>query len=265
MTTSNDTLLVWQRPIPSGRPGAAALSPEEVAAEGVALADREGLHTVSVKRVASKLNVPLTRVEGYLRSREDLLDLMLDAALGEIELPPRDPSVDWRADLSAIAHATQAAALRHPWLRSLAGTRIPCGPAGLRHTERVLEAVDGMGLDPATATHSVNTVLAFVYGFVQLEMGVSGRKDDASIERRTATAHYLMDAIAGGEYPALARVFSDASISTDDAFEKGLGYVLDGVGLQIERAGGAKPGETGGSADATAAPRSAARRARRRS
>jgi AcrR family transcriptional regulator len=260
MTTTNDTLLVWQRPIPAGRPGAAPLAPEDVAAAGVALADREGLHTVSVKRVASKLNVPLTRLEGYLRSREDLLDLMLDAALGEIELGPRDPDVDWRTDLTTIAHATQGAALRHPWLRSLAGTRTPCGPRGLRHTERVLEAVDGLDLDAATATHAVNTVLAFVYGFVQLEMGVSGRKDDATIERRTATAHYLMDAIAGGSYPALARVFTDASISTDDAFETGLSYVLDGVGAQIERAAGATSTESADSAD----PRTPARRSRRR-
>jgi AcrR family transcriptional regulator len=229
---SDRDLLVWERPEPAGRAGAPPLAADAVAAVAMGIADREGLHAVSVKRVASRLGFPAARLEEYLPSRDDLLDLMLDAAFGEIAVPDRADSAGWREDLEAIARATQVVAIRHPWLRVLAGTRTPCGPNGLRNSERVLAAMDGLELDAATKTNAANTVLAFVYGFVQLEMAHTNRKGDddaADLARRTHTAAYLGEQIGTGNYPRLAQVFTDADLTAEDAFGTGLGYVLDGV------------------------------------
>jgi hypothetical protein len=211
-----------------------------------------------VKRVASKLRVPAPRLEAYLTSREDLLDLMLDGAFAEID--PADTGEDWRSRLRALAHATQITAQRHPWLRLLAGTRTPCGPHGLRHSERALAAVDGLGLDASTMTQVVNTVLAYVYGYVQLEMVEHPRKADADAEqeRRAQTARYLMEQVRSGDYPTLARVFSDASLTATGAFESGLEYVLDGV---ADRVAAASAGASAAASTATssgAGPRHAA-------
>ena len=53
----------------------------------------------------------------YVASKEELLDLMLDAIEAEIEVP--EPTGDWRADLGAFAHRTRAA-LRHTLITPLA-------------------------------------------------------------------------------------------------------------------------------------------------
>ena len=236
-TQTDRTLLVWERPAPQARAGAKAITPEAIVEAATSIADREGLHAVSVKRVATKLAAPIARMEAYLPTRDDLLDLMLDGAFGEIELPERAPADDWRADLTTIARATQQVALRHPWLRSLAGTRTPCGPNGLRNSERVLAAMDGVDLDAATKTNAVNTVLAFVYGFVQLEMASTARKGEdaeSDLARRGHMATYLLDAVGTGRYPRLAQVFEDATLTTEDAFGTGLGYVLDGIAQLVE-------------------------------
>lgn len=228
-----EVTLIWERAEPAPRGAVAAPDREHITQAAFEIADREGLHAVSVKRVASKLRVPSLRIESYVTSRDDLLDLMLDAAFGEIE--PADEGDDWRSKLRAVAYATQATAQRHPWLRSLAGTRTPCGPNGLQHSERALAAIDGLGLDAATMTQAVNAVLAYVYGFVQLELLEPSRKldEDVELRRRNHTASYLMQQASSGDYPTLARVFSDAShLTASDAFETGLNYVLDGIAMQ---------------------------------
>jgi AcrR family transcriptional regulator len=243
------TTLIWERAEPAGRGATPAPDRAQIVAAAFDIADREGLHAVSVKRVASKIRIPSVRLEVYLTSREDLLDLMLDGAFAEIE--PEDEGDDWRSRLRAMAHATQKTAQRHPWLRVLAGTRTPCGPNGLRHSERALSAVDGLGLDASTMTQMVNTVLAYVYGYVQLELVEHSRKTDADAEqaRRAETARYLVAQVQTGAYPTLAQVFSDASISAVDAFESGLEYVLDGIGVRLAGSSAAGGGGTPGDGD----------------
>jgi AcrR family transcriptional regulator len=249
--------LIWERPEPEGRGTAPAPDRARILDAAFEIADREGLHAVSVKRVASKLHVPAARLEAYLTSRDDLLDLMLDGAFGEIE--PADEGPDWRSRLRAIAHATQVTAQRHPWLRSLAGTRTPSGPNGLRHSERALAALADLGLDATTMTQAVNTVLAYVYGYVQLEMLDHSRKADADAEaaRKVRTAQYLLEQVQTGEYPTLARVFSDASLSADDTFETGLNYVLDGIATRVP-GGPADHGTAAGGGDSMAENQAAA-------
>jgi hypothetical protein len=86
-------------------------------------------------------------------------------------------------------------------------------------------------------------VLAYVYGFVQLELLEPSRKldEDVELQRRNHTASYLMQQVSSGDYPTLARVFSDASnLTASDAFETGLNYVLDGIAMH---AGVEKPGD----------------------
>jgi AcrR family transcriptional regulator len=245
--------LIWERAEPVPRGPMAAPDRGHITQAAFEIADREGLHAVSVKRVASKLRVPSVRIEGYVTSRDDLLDLMLDAAFGEIE--PAEDGEDWRSSLRAVAYATQATAQRHPWLRTLAGTRTPCGPNGLRHSERALAAIDGLGLDAATMTQAVNAVLAYVYGFVQLELLEPSRKldEDGELKRRNHTASYLMQQVSTGDYPTLARVFSDASnLTATDAFETGLNYVLDGIAMHA--ASRLEPAASGGTTVGTATP-----------
>ena len=77
----------------------------------------------------------------YVASKEELLDLMLDAIEAEIEVP--EPSGDWRADLGAFAHRTRAALRRHMWAIEFIGTRPPSGPNDVRNLERLLSLLDG--------------------------------------------------------------------------------------------------------------------------
>ncbi len=232
--------LIWERPEPVLR-GSVALSLVQIANAAFSVADGENLQAVSLKRVAAKLEVPRLRLESYLSSRDDLLDLMLDVAYGEIELPPHSPDSNWRAELRALAQSTHATAARHPWLMLLVGTRPACGPNGLSYSERALSTLEGTGLDGLSTVQAVNTVIAYVYGFVQTAQPHRSRPlDDAELSRQAHTGEYLQAAASSGDHPNLARLFTAAAgVSTQQAFETGLEYVLDGIGNRIAAGAGA--------------------------
>ena len=92
------------------------------------MADAEGPDAISMRRIAREVRAGAMSLYWYVSSKEELLDLMLDAIEAEIEVP--EPTGDWRADLGAFAHRTRAA------LRQNTG-RYP-------HIARLMEA----GIDP---------------------------------------------------------------------------------------------------------------------
>ena len=220
--------VLWQRHLPRTRVGAPALTQEQIAAAAIDIADRQGLTAVSVKRVAAKVGVPASRLERYLTSREDLFDLMLDAAYADIELPADGSAEDWQAELRALAYAVRDAASRHEWMALLIGNRAPCGPHGLRFTERLLSSTLPSGLGPVGITHATNAVLAFVVGSVRMATPTPDDSHDAG--RHNNIARYLAEAAADPSYPTLGLVLSStAAVTGADAFEAGLDLLLAGI------------------------------------
>jgi AcrR family transcriptional regulator len=226
--------VLWQRHLPRTRVGAPALTQDEIAAAAIDIADRQGLPAVSVKRVAAKVGVPASRLERYLTSREDLFDLMLDAAYGDIELPEPDFEDGWQSELRALAYAVRDTASRHEWMALLIGNRAPCGPHGLRFTERLLSSAMPIGLEPVDMAHATNAILALVVGSVRL---ASPAQDDAhDRDRHNNIARYLTAAAADPSYPTLGLVLtSTASVTGADAFETGLNFLLAGIAASCDR------------------------------
>ena len=92
-----------------------------IIAAAIALADEGGLAAVSVRKVAARLNAGPMRLYGYISTKDQLFDLMVDEVYAEI-VPGERPG-DWREALRGLAHRTRQAALRHEWLADLLGGR----------------------------------------------------------------------------------------------------------------------------------------------
>src|SRR3954470_7489203 len=94
--------LVWERTEPVHRPTPGPLSRERIVRAAIAIADKEGLAEVSLRKVAAKLNAGPMRLYTYTSTKEGLLELMVDSIYGEIagKAPARG---DWRKTLRSIA------------------------------------------------------------------------------------------------------------------------------------------------------------------
>ena len=153
----------------------------------VRLLDAEGLAKFSMRRLAAELNVTAMSVYWYVDTKDDLLELALDAVFGELELPgagsESEPSgdqnpdsdsesesaEDWRGQLRTLAVGYRALLVRHPWVSPLIGTFLNIGPHSMAFSLCVQQLIRSTGLPPHGQMGAMSAVFQFVYGFGTIE------------------------------------------------------------------------------------------------
>ncbi|MER6682643.1 TetR/AcrR family transcriptional regulator [Streptomyces olivaceoviridis] len=225
-------MTVWDRPEPANRP--VPLDRERIVAAAIALADEGGLEAVSLRKVAARLNAGPMRLYGYISTKEELFDLMVDEVYAEI-LPEAQPG-DWREALRVLAHRTRQAALRHEWLADLLGRRPALGPNGLAVTEATLAALDGL-TDIDTVMRAVEIVSAYFTGAIRREItNLRAERATGLSKRDWQRAHvpHVTRMLATGRFPALAKaVYDGTDVDAEESFETGLDWVLDAVAAKL--------------------------------
>ncbi|CAM5746298.1 putative Tetracycline repressor protein class C [Streptomyces afghaniensis 772] [Streptomyces afghaniensis] len=159
-----------------GRRGASARTPlsrERVIRTAMAVADEKGAAALTMRAIAGPLGVEAMSLYHHVAGREDILDGMVDAVFGEIELPP--PDTDWRSALRHRADSARAVLLRHPWAVGLMDSRSQPGPATLRHHDAVIGTLRAGGFSVPMAAHAVSLIDSYLYGFVLQELSLPFR------------------------------------------------------------------------------------------
>ncbi|MEU5087248.1 TetR/AcrR family transcriptional regulator [Streptomyces sp. NPDC021356] len=147
----------------------------------VRLLDAEGLAKFSMRRLAAELNVTAMSVYWYVDTKDDLLELALDAAFGEFPLPAPDADTDWREQLRGLAAAYRAQLVRHPWLSPLAGRYLNIGPNHLAFSHTVQRVIRRTGLPAHRVTSAISAVFQFVYGYGTIEGQFLSRTADSGM------------------------------------------------------------------------------------
>ncbi|MFD7535173.1 TetR/AcrR family transcriptional regulator C-terminal domain-containing protein [Streptomyces sp. NPDC059819] len=190
---------------------------------------------VSLRKVAARLNAGPMRLYGYISTKQELLDLMLDEVHAEIL--PKERAGDWRAALRTLAHRTRQAALRHVWLADLLGGRPTLGPNGLAVTEARLAALHGLS-DIDTVLRAAETVSAYCTGAIRREVAnlrAERTTGLSKLEWRRAHGPHVTRMLATGRFPALAEaVHADTDVDAESSFATGLEWVLDAVAAQLD-------------------------------
>ena len=149
----------------------AGLSKQRVVLEAIRLADREGVHGLSMRRLAGALGAGAMSLYHYVANKEQLLDAMIDVVFEEIELPPEQ--TDWQSAMRQRSVSARQVLARHPWAIGLMESRTSPGPAHLRHREAVTACLRKAGFPVLMATHANWLLDSYVYGFALQEAGLS--------------------------------------------------------------------------------------------
>lgn len=221
-----------------------SLSREEIVRTAIRVADAEGSAAISMRRIARELHAGAMSLYWHVASKDELLDLTLDAVMGEQEVP--EPTGDWRADLHTIAVTQRGVLRRHEWLMDFIGGRPPLGPHTLRNLERQLAVIDKLHLETETALNVLGTLSTYVMGAVLREFQerkVEERDQAAIAEVGEEELRKIMDSHrrrleATGKFPHFLRIFAegidpDAPETRDARFEFGLQCVLDGIAARL--------------------------------
>ena len=231
---------------------AAALSRDEIVRTAITVADAEGADAVNMRRIARELGSGTMSLYWHVASKDELLDMMIDAIVGEAQAP--EPSGDWRADLRAGACATRDALHRHQWAVNFMSTRPPAGPKMLRNLERSLSALDGLGLDKATAMTALMAVTTYVLGAVLREQQeANGEQYMAELfegmseaEKQAVIADFTERIRTAGHFPRMVAMLNegvdpDSAQTRDERFEFGLDCLLDGIAARLSRVAAQPP------------------------
>jgi len=230
------------------RPRDRGLTRQEIVRAAIAVADAEGTDAISMRRIAREVRAGAMSLYWHVASKEELIDLMLDALEAEIRMPA--PTGDWRADLRELAQRQRAGMLRHPWVVEFVASRPPGGPNDARNLEVMLGTLAGLGLDARTTVDILMTVVTYVMGWVvrevqeirfdrteaELEAVMTAEEIEAEHER------FREQFASSGQFPNIVRMMDegvdpDARETRDERFEFGLDCLLDGVAARLPAPG----------------------------
>ncbi|MBM7784025.1 TetR/AcrR family transcriptional regulator [Tenggerimyces flavus] len=233
-----DVALLWGLRSSTRRGPKPTLSVDDITKAAVDLADAEGLAAVSMARVAQKLGNSTMALYRHVKSKDELLLLMADAALEEPpEFPPDER--DWRAALTTWSNGVLAAIRRHAWWVQIPTKGPPIGPHNLAWFDRALSTFAHTSLREDEKVQLVMSLLMYIHGEVWL--GTQLPEQGAQFVTDYGTA--LGAVVDPRKLPSLANVVAAGVFTVEpgeivdsgDDWDFGLNVVLDGIGAYIAR------------------------------
>jgi AcrR family transcriptional regulator len=231
--------LLWPGEVPPARGPKPVLSLLAIVRCGIESADRDGLAALSMRGVADKLGFSVMSLYRHVPGKEELVEVMLDTALGEP--PVLDRVMNWRSQISQWAKASSEILHRHPWLLEAVVSRAPIGPNRLRWFDAGLQALSSLGLSGREKVSLVLLVDSYVRGAAQVSVGVTratARMGTTQAEWSATYARILHQVATPARYPALAAIVSEGAFdqpSAIDDFDFGLLRLLDGIEAHTPR------------------------------
>lgn len=199
---------------------------------GVALADADGLASVSMRKVAGRLGVGAMSLYTYVPGRDELLELMVNRV--HAELVPPAAELSWRADVEHQVGERWRMYERHPWLLDLNTARLPVGPHVLDADEALYAALQRAGLRGTDVVSTSNLLLWQLLGAARSQI------TDSDQARRTGTsaeaywesrASFWSTYFDEDRYPTMAAVWAAGGFDDDQAyaFDRLLARLLDAL------------------------------------
>ena len=217
--------------MPPRKPTAATrkgLSRERVLRAAMAYCDREGIESLTMRKLGDALGVEAMSLYNHVANKDDLLDGMIDLVFAEIELPAAGG--DWKDAMRRRAISARTVLSRHRWAIGLMESRTSPGPATLRHHDAVIGCLRGAGFSLELTAHAYSAIDSYIYGFALQERGLPFDTPEQAAE----LAPVMLAQFPSAEFPHLAEFTFDHVMKPGydyaKEYEFGLDLVLDGLG-----------------------------------
>jgi AcrR family transcriptional regulator len=210
------------------------LSRERVLDAAIALADENGIESLTMRKLARELGVEAMSLYNHVANKGDLVDAIVDRVLNEIDLPAT--AEEWDVAIRECAISAHEALLRHPWACSLvlSPTTTRTVPVGrLRYIEWLLQRLREAGFSAESTYHAYHALDGHILGFTLWELGHSAAVTNIAAGQDVAdfVAEKLRELQT--DYPYLAEHgelhLADAPAERPRAFDFGLDLILDGL------------------------------------
>jgi AcrR family transcriptional regulator len=179
-----------------------------------------------MRGLGQELGVEAMSLYTHVRSKDDLLDGMVEAVMGEV--PAVEARQDWKSAMRESILGARDVLRRHPWAPDVIETRAAPGPAMLKQYDTVMGILRGGGLSLELTHHAIHLLGSRLVGFTRELFDDSPDLDPAAA---VAIAEQL-----GPTHPHVAEMALAAThegglggCDTDLEFELALDVMLDGL------------------------------------
>ena len=208
------------------------LTRERLVAEALSVIAADGVDALSMRALATRLEVVPAALYRHVRNKEQLYDLVLDGVLAEVD-DHLDHTLAWTEQIKILAHRLRTVLDNHPGIAALLKTRDPLGPHSLALAEAFLTPLRAGGLPPRETGLAFSLLYDYTLGFA-----LSGptsineqRLRDAATRSRL---HTFLRSLPPDRFPALVALGAHVWVDNrDERFTAGLDTLIDG--LQAER------------------------------
>ncbi|MDQ6878896.1 MAG: TetR/AcrR family transcriptional regulator C-terminal domain-containing protein [Candidatus Dormibacteraeota bacterium] len=217
-------------------PRRAQLSKDRVLRTAITLADKGGIESLSMRRLAEELRVVPMALYKHVANKEELLDAMIDAVVGEIDPPVA--GAEWKSAIRERIISARRALLRHRWASRVIESRTNPTPVLLEYMDSMIGLFRTGGFSVNLTHHVMHTIGSRLLGFTQELFDDSGSVDPEMQE--------VMFREMGPKYPYVLEIATAASHEGESVvgpgcddqieFEFALDLLLDGFERLRQRA-----------------------------
>jgi AcrR family transcriptional regulator len=193
---------VARRSSPVGRKP--TLSVPVIVAAAIEVLDEAGFAGLSMRRVAGRLGTGAASLYAHVSGREELLELVFDALVGQVKLDDPDPA-RWREQVHRLMRDLRDILASHTDA-ALAGLgRVPTTPQTLAAAEVLTGVLRAGGLSDRVIALAFDQLILYVSAFAY-EAGLYRQADPAEVERYFAGVHGFYATLPPGRYPVLTAI-----------------------------------------------------------
>ena len=246
MADGMEAVALWLRDEPGAR--RPRWSRDELAAAAVALADAEGLDALSMRRLATVLGAGTMSLYHYVRTKDELFALVVDAVMAEVLLDDDEVRTgaeagDWQASMRTIADRSRRSLLRHPWVLDIT-EEPPFGPNAVRHFDQTLGALAALDVSLETRLDIIFTVDEYVFGYCLQRRNDLADDANGAADDQERIVDYAQRLIATGGYPHLEALTAEhgamelfhrihGHAADASRFDRNLDRLLAGIAAEI--------------------------------
>lgn len=152
-----------------GGSGPGGLDRDRIVASSIRMLDEEGLAKLSMRKLATELNVTAMSLYWYVDTKDDIIEYAVDTCYGEIDLAAIEAAEGWRERIRLLALEYRRMLVRHPWMSPCAGQYLNIGPNAIAVGNRIQQTIRDTGLPLSRTPSAMSAVFQFVYGYGTIE------------------------------------------------------------------------------------------------
>ncbi len=202
------------------------LSRERVLRTAIELADREGIGSLTMRRLAQALGIEAMSLYHYVRGKDDILGGMVDLVTSEI--PLTDPAGDWKGAIRRTAIAEFEILAAHPWAASTILSVKQASEPRIRYMDWILGTLRQAGFSEDVTDLGYHALESHIMGFTLWVVGMNL----GTQEQLAATATNFLQTFPQEEYPYLVDHIHHhlkPRPEGESSFAFGLDLILDGL------------------------------------